>query len=449
MSSVTYIELLKGNRSFRRLWLGQVVSELGTWFNFIAGLGLVRAVSGAAPEATVIVMLMRLVPFAVFAPLAGAIVDRWSRRSVMLGTDIARMFIALGFLFVRKPGDLWIAYACMGAGSVLGALFEAAKNAAMPNLTGERGLLAGNALMFSSRFLLMGVGAALGGAASARFGYGAAFIINSLSFLVSAYSIWLIPGNQMHQETNVSEAQTHGIVESTKRVWEDIREGLSYIVRQPLVGALVGFNILWALGGGANGLLFDRLGGVVFASAEGMQPDTSVSVLYTASGMGLFIGMAIARRVGAHVELHNVTAGFMGWTIIIYGVLFASIGLMPSLWLVALMIFLSHIVLSVEFAVHVTLLMNVIPDRLRGRVTITDRATEILMMGLSLTVAGWSLRVITPRVLTIIAGLLSMSPGVVWLILFARGSLKLPDPAEPGPAEAAGNAERVELASAS
>ena len=90
MLSLTYMQLLKRNRSFRRLWLGQVVSELGTWFNFIAGLGLVRAVSGAAPEATVIVMAMRLAPFALFAPLAGAIVDRWSRRNVMIAADLAR-----------------------------------------------------------------------------------------------------------------------------------------------------------------------------------------------------------------------------------------------------------------------------------------------------------------------------------------------------------------------
>lgn len=426
MSSLTYMQLLKGNRSFRRLWSGQVVSELGTWFNFIAGLGLVRAVSGAAPEATVIMMAMRLVPFAVFAPLAGAIVDRWSRRNVMIVSDIARMVFAFGFLFVRRPEDLWIAYVCMGAGSVLGALFEGAKTAAMPNLTGENGLLAGNGLMFSSRFLLMAVGAALGGAASARFGYGAAFIINALSFLVSAYSVWLVPEREMREAGEVQQPKSHGVLDSSKRVWEDIREGWFYIVRNPLIAALVAFNILWALGGGANGLVFDRLGAVVFAAREGLQPDEAVSVLYTASGIGLFIGMLIARRVGAHIELHKVTAGFMGWSIVVYGVLFASIGLMPSLWLVAVMVFLSHIILSVEFAVHITLLMTLLPDRLRGRVSTTDRAAEILVMSLSMVVAGWSLRYFSPRTLAIAAGLLSVSPGIMWLTLFARGTLRLP-----------------------
>src|SRR5919199_2074499 len=112
MASLTYMQLVRGNRSFRRLLLGQVVSELGNWFNFIAGLGLVRSVSGAAPEATAMMVVMRFVPFAVFAPVAGAFVDRWSRRSVMIATDCARCLVVLGFLFVRGADDLWLAYAC-------------------------------------------------------------------------------------------------------------------------------------------------------------------------------------------------------------------------------------------------------------------------------------------------------------------------------------------------
>src|SRR5215210_6472285 len=193
MDSLTYTQLLRRNRSFRRLWIGQVISELGNWFNFIAGLGLVRALSNGDPEVTTIVLLARLVPFTLFAPLAGAFVDRWSRRAVMIATDLLRVIVALGFLLVRRPEDLWLAYLCSALLSFFGTFFEAAKNAAVPNITGERDLLAGNALMFSSRFLLMSVGAALGGWTAAHVGYEAAFIINALSFFASAYSVWLVP----------------------------------------------------------------------------------------------------------------------------------------------------------------------------------------------------------------------------------------------------------------
>jgi len=66
-------------------------------------------------------------------------------------------------LLVRRPEDLWIAYVCTALLSFFGAFFEAAKNASLPNITGERDLLAGNALMFSSRFLLMSIGAVRAG----------------------------------------------------------------------------------------------------------------------------------------------------------------------------------------------------------------------------------------------------------------------------------------------
>ena len=103
MDSLTYTQLLQRNRSFRRLWCGQVISELGNWFNFIAALGLVRVVSHAAPEVTTVILLSRLAPFTLFAPLAGAFVDRWSRRTVMIVTDLLRVVVALGFLLVHRP----------------------------------------------------------------------------------------------------------------------------------------------------------------------------------------------------------------------------------------------------------------------------------------------------------------------------------------------------------
>src|SRR5258705_10320090 len=130
MDSLTYIQLLRRNRSFRRLWWGQVISELGNWFNFIAGLGLVRVISHADPAVTTIMLLCRMVPFTLLAPLAGAVVDRWSRRTVMIVSDLLRVAIALGFLFVRRPEDLWIAYVSTVLLSVCFSFFEAAKGAA-------------------------------------------------------------------------------------------------------------------------------------------------------------------------------------------------------------------------------------------------------------------------------------------------------------------------------
>lgn len=427
MNSLTYMQLLRSNRSFRRLWLGQVVSELGNWFNFIAALGMVRLVSDKAAGATTIMLLARLAPFTLFAPLAGAFVDRWSRRTVMIVTDLARAVVTLSLLLVHAPEDLWIAYTCTILLSLFGAFFEAAKNAAVPNITGDSDLLAGNALMFSSRFLLMSFGAALGGWTASHFGYQAAFVVNSLSFLVSAYSVWLIPdrATRRTQPLVTVEPRTASPARRSS-YWSDIREGWAYIISHAPVATILGINILWATGGGAINLISDRLGGLVFAGEHGISGDSAVAALYFAAGIGLFIGMMIARRVGTYLELRGSTAGFIGWALVAQGFLFAGIGLMPTLVLASAMLFLSRVMLGVEFAIQETLLMRLVPDNLRGRVSTTDRATELLVWSFSTAIAGWSLRAITPRTLTVISGLLSASAGVVWLALFALKRVRLP-----------------------
>ena len=424
MDSLTYLQLLRSNRSFRRLWWGQVISELGNWFNFIAGLGIVRVISNGDPEVTTIMLLARLVPFTLFAPLAGAFVDRWSRRMVMIVSDIARVGVALGFLLVQTASDLWIAYLCTALLSFFGVFFEAAKNASVPNITGDRDLLAGNALMFSSRFLLMSFGAALGGWTAVTVGYRAAFIVNALSFFGSAISVWLIPEHEMRQPRDAPST----VETQSKRpsYWSDIREGWAYIVTHAPVAAIVGINILWASGGGAGNLIVDRLGGIVFAGQWGISGDSAVAWFFFMAGLGLFIGMMIARRVGSYFQLTGRTVGFIGWSLVIQGVLFALIGIMPNLWLACFLLFLSRILLGAEFAVQETLLMRLVPDHLRGRIGTTDRAAEFLIWSFSTAVAGWSLNFIGPRTLTIICGLFSASSGIVWLILFAIGRVRLP-----------------------
>jgi MFS family permease len=188
--------------------------------------------------------------------------------------------------------------------------------------------------------------------------------------------------------------------------WSNIREGWAYIITHAPVAAILGANILWATGGGAVNLISDRLGGIVFAGQHGISGDSAVAALYFSAGLGLFIGTMVARRVETYFEFRRSTAEFLGWSLLVQGLLFALIGVMPNLWLACLIFFLARIVLAAEFAVQETVLMKLVPDNLRGRVSTTDRASEMLVWCFSTALAGWSLRAITPRMLTILSGLL-------------------------------------------
>ena len=420
MASLTYKQLLSGNRNFRNLLAGQVISELGNWFNFIAGLGLVRLVSDASPTAAGVFFVCRLLPFSLVSPIAGTFVDRFSRRQVMIVTDLARVAVALMYLLVDAPDSLWIAYLATVLLSTFGAFFEGAKNATTPNLTGSDGLLAGTALMFSSRFLLMAVGSALGGWAAAAFGYQAAFIINALSFLASAYTVWLIP-EEATRDSGSAERMS-GTKERASFLTE-LREGLTYTVANRFAFTILIMNVIWATGGGAINVIFERGGGIYFAQKENWNPDIAVAILWTASGFGLTIGMLIAHRASIYLDRRNSNFAFIGGALIIHGILFSLAGLMPTLWLFAVFTFVSRAIVGVEYAVQETMFQRSLPDYIRGRISTLDRGAELTMFGLSSYVASEAMYYISPVTLTVISGVLSASSGVVWFFRERPGKI--------------------------
>lgn len=410
MISLTYGQLLSQNRNFRNLLAGQFVSEMGNWFNFIAGLGLIRIVSDASPAAAGILFVCRLLPFAVVSPIAGTFVDRFSRRTVMITSDLTRVGVALLFLLVTNPENLWIAYVATTLLSAFGAFFEGAKNAATPNLTGKEGLLAGTALMFSTRFLLMAIGSALGGWAAAVFGYQVAFIINAASFLVSAFSVWLIP------EAAVREKET-AERRDRESFFSELKEGIRYTVDNHFAATILIMNVIWATGGGAINIVFERMGGVHFAQTEHWNPDLAVAMLWTAAGFGLFVGMMIAHRTAGYLDLTKGHRSFIGWTLVIHGILFAAAGYVGSFWLFAVLSFVSRAIIGVEYAVQETMFQRSLPDHIRGRISTLDRGAELTMFGLSSYLASLAIYGISPQMLTVISGLLASSAGIVW---FAR-----------------------------
>lgn len=432
MRSLTYGELLRGNRNFRNLLAGQFISELGNWFNFIAGLGLVRLVSDASPTAAGLFFLARMLPFALASPIAGTFVDRFSRRQVMIATDLARVVVALSFLLVTSHDKLWIAYLATVFLHTLGAFFDGAKNAATPNLSGKEGLLAATALVFSTRFLLMAIGSALGGWASAVFGYEAAFIINAASFLISAYTVWLIPeeatrdeetGERMssliprRRQTPPSE-QPNYVASQTPRdsFIKELKEGLRYSVQNHFALTILIMNMIWATGGGAINIIFERTGGVYFAALEGWDPDIAVAMLWTATGLGLTLGMLIAHRTSIYLDRYDWNRGFVGWTLVIHGILFSIGGLMPTLLLFALVVFVSRAIVGVEYAVQETMFQRSLPDHIRGRISTLDRGAELTVFGLMSYASSGLMFYMTPQTLTIISGILSALAGVVWFV---------------------------------
>ena len=132
--TVTYTSLLRNNRNFRLIYIGQTISQLGDWFNAVAVFALLLDLTGSA-TAVAWMMIVQFLPVAVVGPLAGVVVDRVDRRRLMIVTDLLRGSLVLVLLVIRRPDQVWIAYVVMAF--IVGAqgFFEPARTATIPNIT--------------------------------------------------------------------------------------------------------------------------------------------------------------------------------------------------------------------------------------------------------------------------------------------------------------------------
>ncbi|MGH9903465.1 MAG: MFS transporter, partial [Pyrinomonadaceae bacterium] len=122
---MTYRQMLARNADLRRLWLGQVVSEIGDWLNTIAVMALAIELAGPGREGRAIAVyaIARHLPLFVFGPVAGVVVDRLDRRRVMIAADVARAFLALGFLVASSFSSLTAIYVVAAAIFSVAAFF--------------------------------------------------------------------------------------------------------------------------------------------------------------------------------------------------------------------------------------------------------------------------------------------------------------------------------------
>src|SRR6185369_9279592 len=96
---VGYLELLRVKHDFRRLFIGQLVSQTGDWFNSVALFNLLLRLSGSG-EAVGYILIVKLLPSFFVAPLTGVVADRFNRKTIMIAADVARGILVLGFLLV-------------------------------------------------------------------------------------------------------------------------------------------------------------------------------------------------------------------------------------------------------------------------------------------------------------------------------------------------------------
>src|ERR1043166_1552872 len=246
--SVGYLELLRSNRGFRFLWFGQVVSQMGDWFDTIAVYTIALRLTGSS-RSVALIMVARFLPSVVMGPLSGVVADRFSRRSIMIASDLVRAVVVLGFLFVRRPDQMWLIYVLTVLQLAFSTFFEPAKTAAIPSIVSPRELLAANAIAGVTWSVMLTLGAAIGGFVAGWFGTSAAFVLDSLTFVASAMLIARVhfPKRPARASTKLTIGKALGI--------SDTIEGARYVKRSSRVFTYLMVKPAWGLGGGILTLL--------------------------------------------------------------------------------------------------------------------------------------------------------------------------------------------------
>ena len=402
---VGYVHLVRKNKNFRNLWFGQIVSLLGDWFNLIASASLIGQLtqSGLAVGGLFVVRL--LAPF-IISPIAGVIADRYNRKNILIAADIARAITVLGFLFIRTPEQVWILYLLTAIQLGISGFFFPARSAILPDLVGPKELGGANALSSATWSIMLALGSALGGIVAGSWGIYPAFVIDAGTFLLSAYFITRIAYHSMG-EIDASRSFQAALI--------DYVDGLRYLGKH--VDILVvtwlkaAISLAWS---GAFQVIQVRLAEEIYVIGEG--GSTGLGIMYAVVGIGTGLGPIGARKFTGDRDKAMRIAIALAFFITAIGL--AIISPLPDFGLALFGSFLRGVGGGLIWVFSTQILLQLLPNRVRGRVFSTEFAIQTLMAALSAYLGGWGLD--NPKIgLTGILWamcLLSLDFGVLWVV---------------------------------
>ena len=404
--AVGYVQLVRENPNFRYLWSGQIVSLLGDWFNLIASAALIASLTQSGVAVGGLFVVRMLAPFLV-SPFAGVAADRYNRKHLLIATDIARAITVFGFLLVREPGQVWLLYALTAIQLAISGFFFPTRNAILPDIVVREELGAANALSSATWSVMLALGAALGGIVAGQWGVYPAFIIDGLTFLLSAALIARI----VYHHRPAPEANDQQIGAALGQYVD----GLRFLRRHTDNLVITMHKGAFALvAGGAFAVIQVVLAEEIFVIGEG--GGTGLGLLYATMGIGTGVGPIIARRFTGDRDGPLRIALALSYGMAAIGI--AMMAPLASFPVVLVGTILRGVGGGIGWVFATQLLLQLVPDRVRGRVFSTEFAFFTLMSAISSAAGGWLLDNTSLGIsglLWLTAGAL-LVPGLLWAL---------------------------------
>jgi MFS family permease len=363
------------NRNFMLLWTGQLLSAVGSQVSQLAFPLLVLAITHSPAQAGVAGALRGL-PFALLCLPAGALVDRWDRRRVMLLCDSGRA-LALGSipvaLWLNHLSFLQLCLVALSEGTLM-TFFSLAETASLPHVVSKEQLPAAtaqNQAIDSSSWTL---GPLLGGF---LYGLGRAvpFLLDAISYLCSVLGILFIRVPFQHERPRTEP-----------RIWHEIGEGLLWLWRSPLQRflALLAFGLVMPAIGFS--LLL-----IVLAQRLHASP-LAVGFLFASGGAGSILGVLLTNPLQKRFTFGQMTIG-AAW---VWAISWLGLAIAPNILVLGITNAISFIIVPIYLSIQFSYRLLTIPDQLQGRVQSIYRLLSFGSQPLGMALTGFLIQWIGP-----------------------------------------------------
>lgn len=379
------------NRDYLLLWSGQIISSLGTQLSLLAFPLLILALTKSPAQAG-IVGTLRALPYIVLSLPAGALVDRWNRKKIMIYCDAGRALCMLSIPLAAVVGHMTL-FQIYGVALLEGSLavfFSLASAASLTNVVAKAQLPEAMGRYQATEGVMLLIGPLLGGIL-----YSIAnvlpFFMDAMSYVVSAVSLCFI----------ATSFQKEHLTTTPKHLGADIIEGLVWLWQQPLI------LFLAVLSGGVNVFLASfPLIVIVLAQQQHASPFT-IGLIFAIGGCGGIAGALLGGVIKKRFRFGQVIGGIL-WSWVVFWALYLVVSNLIVLGIIATIFFFSEPVYNVVQFSH---RLSLIPDRLQGRVNSAFRLIAFSGPPLGLALTGMLLQTIhvQPTILVFLGILMSLA----------------------------------------
>ncbi len=388
--------MLRTAPSFRLLFLATLGSGVGTWMATIALTADVTERTHS-PWWVSALFIVTFVPAVIVGLVAGPLVDRLSRKRLIIAADLARLgvFVALPFV-----GSALAIVALAAVAGVANSFFRPAVLAGVPNLIAEEDLAQGTSLLQATDWAATTLGPIIGGVIVSASGPDLVYWINAVTFLISVLLLMRIPARLLQSEQAI-----------TRGHWRDLADGFGAFRRSAAMLTVIvafGFAML------ATGLI--NVSEIFLAERALHRGAFGYGLLWTATGIGLVVGSLVS---GALLESRELTdiypLAFLPWAA---GILAAAIS--QNIWVAALAMVVAGFGNGLTFPMTVLIVQRYTEDRLRGRAFTLIISAHNLLLGIAMVASGALTEVAGPRWTYVVASALLGAGGFAALVL-SRG----------------------------